>query len=311
MSTAATDITVVITTRDRSADLRRAIASCLRQTVPTDVLVMDDGSTDGSADMVRKDFPFVRVERSETSLGLVTQRNRALPHIHTPLFLSLDDDAYFPSTTTLEQTLKDFDHPRIAVVDIPMLNFLPELNEPRPTVAMDVRESPLRMILNEFHGGVNAMRRDVFQAVGGFHDEVVRQGEERDLSIRLLDWGYVVRAGRGEPIHHHPSPARDFSPIYFYGRRSDVLFNWWNVPMPHLPVLLAGMSLRAVVTGWRRGYLGASVKGLMSGYAACLRSRTPRRPVSRQTHRLSRLLRERGPLPLDEIESMLPPLAPC
>ena len=43
---------VVIATRNRKNELRRAIASVVRQTDPVEVIVIDDGSTDGTSEMV-------------------------------------------------------------------------------------------------------------------------------------------------------------------------------------------------------------------------------------------------------------------
>ena len=68
---------VVITTKNRCEELRAAISSALRQSAQPEVLVIDDGSTDGTADMVRAEFPAVRLERSAESVGYIVQRNRA------------------------------------------------------------------------------------------------------------------------------------------------------------------------------------------------------------------------------------------
>ncbi len=301
-------VTVLITTRNRKADLRTAIASCMAQTEPVEILVIDDGSTDGTSEMVRREFPAVRVERSEETLGLVLQRNRGARLVTTPLFIILDDDAHFESPNTVTQTVNDFDHPRIAVVDIPMLNFIPGEKEPLKSIPEEIRNSPQRYVKREFHGGVSAFRHDIFMKIGGLRDEVVRQGEERDLSLRLLNAGYVVRAGRADLMHHHPSPSRDFTPWYYYGRRSEVLMAWWNTPMPQFFVQVAGATVQGLISGLKRGYFIPSVKGLLAGYATCLAGQTKREAVSRQVFRLSRMLRGRGFVTLDEIEPLLPPV---
>src|SRR5688572_6292684 len=114
--------TILITTRNRKEDLRVAVASALRQTAPIEVLVIDDGSTDGTSELVRTEFPTVRLHREDESRGLIVQRNRGARMASAPIVISIDDDAEFPSQETVAETLQEFDHPRIGAVAIPYIN---------------------------------------------------------------------------------------------------------------------------------------------------------------------------------------------
>src|SRR4051812_19167164 len=114
--------TIVITTRNRKEELARAVASALTQTVACEVLVVDDGSTDGTADLVRREFPAVRVVRCDESAGYIVRRNQAASLARAPVVVSIDDDATFPSPRTVEQSLADFDHPRVGAVAVPFVN---------------------------------------------------------------------------------------------------------------------------------------------------------------------------------------------
>ena len=97
--------TIVIPTKNRQDDLRRAIVSCLNQTVPLEVLVIDDGSTDGTAEMVKREFPNIIFHREEVSKGATVERNRGVKMASGSIVFSIDDDADFPSRHTVEQTL--------------------------------------------------------------------------------------------------------------------------------------------------------------------------------------------------------------
>src|SRR5207247_2927276 len=99
-------------------ELRAAISSALRQSVQPEVLVTDDAWTDGTAQMVRAEFPAVRLERSADSVGYIVQRNRAARLASSAILFSLDDDAQFGSADTVEKTLGEFDHPRVGAVAI-------------------------------------------------------------------------------------------------------------------------------------------------------------------------------------------------
>src|SRR5438034_4863248 len=109
---------IVITTKNRQEELLLAICSAFSQSIPVEVLVMDDGSTDGTAEMIRTRFPSVRLERSERSIGYVVQRNRAARLAIADIIFSIDDDATFTSPNTVAQTLTEFGHPRVGAVAI-------------------------------------------------------------------------------------------------------------------------------------------------------------------------------------------------
>src|SRR3954453_10382370 len=107
--------TILIVTKNRKNDLRKAVASALMQTAPLEVLVIDDASTDGTSDMIRSEFPSVRLHRVEQSQGYIGHRNRgAEMAAAAPIVITIDDDAGFNSAHTVEQTLREFaDDPAI------------------------------------------------------------------------------------------------------------------------------------------------------------------------------------------------------
>jgi len=64
-----TATTVIIPHWNRKEDLRRCLASLEMQTCHHQVIVVDNASTDGSAEMAARDFPGVRLYRCGTNLG--------------------------------------------------------------------------------------------------------------------------------------------------------------------------------------------------------------------------------------------------
>lgn len=88
-------VSVYIPTRDRRVLLERALRSVFAQTYPHfEVLVVDDGSQDGTRDLLasltREDR--LRVFHFETPLGAQAARNFALAQSRYPLVTGLDDD---------------------------------------------------------------------------------------------------------------------------------------------------------------------------------------------------------------------------
>jgi glycosyltransferase involved in cell wall biosynthesis len=297
---------VVITTKNRKEELRNAIKSALAQTISLEVLVIDDGSTDGTAAMVRSEFPTVRLDRSEASVGYIVQRNRAARLADGDIIFSLDDDAVFASSHTVVQTLQEFSHPQVGAVAIPYL-------EPHksPMVHQQAPSYDGIFITDDFIGTAHALRKDVFLQLGGYRESLVHQGEEMDFCIRMLAAAYVVRLGRADAIHHLESPRRDFRRMDFYGRRNDILFAWHNVPWLHLPLHLLGTTLNGFVAAGRAGRHLKMLQGIASGYVGCFRRWNERQPVSAKVYRLQRTLKKNGPQLLSNMERRLAALEAC
>jgi glycosyltransferase involved in cell wall biosynthesis len=299
--------TVVITTKNRKDDLRNALASALTQDVPIEILVVDDGSTDGTADMVRAEFPAVRLHREEQSGGYIVRRNQAARMATAPLVVSIDDDAAFPSARTVGQTAAEFDNPRIGAVAIPFIDV-----KKGPDVRNRAPDRPGVWVADSYIGTAHALRRDVFLALGGYREKLFHQGEEGDYCARMLDAGYVTRLGTADPIHHFESPRRDFRRMDLYGRRNDVLFAWHNAPLLYLPAHLLATTVNGVRFGFRCGRPWRMMQGLAKGYGAIVPQFGERRPISRATYRILRRMRKSPqPLSLQDIEASLPPLRPA
>ena len=287
--------TVVIVTKDRREDVLHAIRSALEQQPPIEVLVLDDGSTDGTVDAIRAEFPNVRVERRGSSAGLVVRRNEAAELASAPIIVSLDDDAIFTSPRVVAATVAEFDDPRVAVVAMPYID-VPQGEH----VLQQAPDADGVFVTHRFRGTAHAVRCEAFLEVGGYRGMLFQQAEEPDLAVRLLDAGYFVRLGRADPVRHFASPKRDLERIWFYECRNDVLFAWHNVPMPDLLVQLAKTALHMLWLGRGVRRTGLFARGLLAGARAVVAERSARRPVRRETWRLySRL--GRRPVRIDEL----------
>ncbi|MGD0540754.1 MAG: glycosyltransferase [Tepidisphaeraceae bacterium] len=300
------DATVIITTKNRKDDLRKAVASALDQDARPGVLVIDDGSTDGAGEMIRAEFPTVQLVRAEESLGYIVQRNRGASLAQTAVIVSIDDDAAFSSPRVVSQTLAEFTDPRIAAVAIPYINIHQE-NVLRQS-APDERGI---FVTASFVGTAHALRRELFVRLGGYREFLFHQGEEEDYCIRMLAAGYVVRLGRADPIHHFESPRRDRKRMDLYGRRNNVLFAWCNVPLVNLPGRLLAATLNGLRQGIRQRNMLRMMRGLMMGYAAIFRYWGERSPVPVPAYRAFRRLGGRSSVQLSVAEHWLGPQPPA
>ena len=294
---------LTIPTRNRADILRKNILSALDQTVPVEIIVLDDGSTDHTAEMMRTEFPQVRYERFQGPNGPCFLRNRGAEMATAPILFPIDDDSVFSSNTCVERTLAEFNHPRIGAVAIPYIQ-VTEDNIVRTRAPDDEKI----YVCPSFLGASYAIRKDVFLEVGGYTAPLFYMGEERDLCIRMLDRGYVVRLGLSDPIHHHTSPIRDASRARRLERRNDLTHAFWNVPFPHVLYHLPGTILSGLIHGLRHHYFPLTVKAYLDAPIFCLQTPKKRSPVSSHTYRLARKMNRVRVLSLDEILPQLPPL---
>ncbi len=290
-------VSIVIPTRNRKEMLRRAIASCYALDLPVEVIVMIDGSTDGTADMVRQEFPAAVVQSSSEALGPCVQRNRGAALATGEFLVTLDDDCEFVSPATLSQTLPLFDRPSIAAVTLPFINVL-------QNAAIDsAAPGKEGVFLTAFYyGGMIAFRREIYLKLGGYREAFFMNVEEPDLAIRLMDSGYVIRLGTAGAIHHHESAVRDSPGIRRLAPRNHILFTWFNVPFPYLTGQLAWTNLLALRYALRTNFLLLTLKGICSGYGQLLANFSARKPVKRPVYRLWKRMRRRGALRLEEVD---------
>jgi GT2 family glycosyltransferase len=120
---------------------RRRLRACLRslralrQKVRLEVIVVDNGSTDGAPDMVAAEFPRVRLIRNETNVGFARANNQAAAQARGQFLFFLNNDTLLPPGT-LRQLLDYAEaHPEAGLIG-------PRLCEPGGRTQVSWRRRP-------------------------------------------------------------------------------------------------------------------------------------------------------------------------
>ena len=170
-------ITISISSYNQSEYLRDAIESALNQTVPCEVLVVDDGSTDNSLEIARE---YNVTVISQVNKGLSSARNTGLMNCDTEYILFLDaDDILMPNC--VEEILKvDADVIGLSFKEFGIRNTKIILM-PNPT-------------LEDFKTGnrigyCSAVKTSVLKEVGGYSPRMIWGFEDYHLWFNLLTRG--------------------------------------------------------------------------------------------------------------------------
>lgn len=176
------------------------------------VIIIDNGSTDGSVNVIARRTRHVRVVRLPANIGAVA-RNVGVVLARTPYVAFSDDDSWWaPGALGRAASILQA-HQRVAAVAGQIL-VGPE-NRPDPVCA-DMLDSPLperptvpgRLVVG-FVACATVVRKDAFVQAGGF-DTVVRfGGEEERLALDLLTNGWELVHAPQVVAHHDPDPCRD------------------------------------------------------------------------------------------------------
>jgi GT2 family glycosyltransferase len=224
---------VMITHERRRALLRTLDRMCPLPGRPT-VIVVDNASTDGTADAVARKFPDVVVLRAHRNLGAVG-RNVAVDHVQTPYVAFCDDDTWWePGALERAADLLDA-HPRLAVVTG---RIIAEPGHREDPIVAELRSSPVpcppwltRPALGSFLAGASMVRVTAFRAAGGFSPRLWLGGEEELLSADLLSLGWQLCFAEEAVVHHEPSRIRDRHLRRRHGIRNTLWFTWLRRPV--------------------------------------------------------------------------------
>ena len=188
-------VSVVVITHQRCDELLHALARLTELPERPHVVVVDNGSTDGTAACVRRDFPEVELVESRVNLGAVG-RNVGVARVTTPYVAFCDDDTWWePGALRAAADALDR-HPRLAVVTARIIVEPAGTEDP---IVAELRDSPVRgadwlpgPALGSFLAGASVVRRSAFDEVGGFHDRLWLGGEEELMAGDLTAAGWEL-----------------------------------------------------------------------------------------------------------------------
>lgn len=208
-------VSVIFPTRNRKAFLEEALRSLTELTYPKghyEVIVVDDGSTDGTADVVQT----IKTEKpgmirfcQQRQQGITVARNTGISYARGDVLVFTDDDCTF-SKDWLQRLLAHFDAADVGAVggpdqapaDSPFLARCVDYTVTSFLGTGGVRRKEGRSLAKYYPRGCNmAVPRAVIEKVGGF-DESLAAGEEIELGYRIRAAGYRLKYAAEACVWH-------------------------------------------------------------------------------------------------------------
>jgi GT2 family glycosyltransferase len=281
-------VTVVIITWNRKAELLRTLEHMTTLPDRAPVVVVDNGSTDHTADAVTARFGQVTLLRSERNLGALG-RNLAVRNLDTPYVAFCDDDTRWqPGALTRAASLLDA-HPGLASVTGRILVAPAMVEDP---ITPELRNSPVPgpawlpgPALLGVLAGASMFRLTAFREVGGFSPRLWLGGEEELLALDLAARGWWMCWAPDVVVEHAPSTCRDPRRRRQLGIRNTLWTAWLRRPLPSA-LRRTGTLLRSVPPDWASV---VAVAEALAGLAWVLRER---RVIPPEVERGLRLLED-------------------
>ncbi|NGP87944.1 glycosyltransferase family 2 protein [Fodinibius halophilus] len=216
-----------------------------------EIILADNASVDGSKAWVREHYPEVKIAEFDKNYGYCGGNNRAVPHADGDILLFLNNDVRV-EPDWLNALAECFEHnPKVAAAQPKMLSdqqpshfeyagaaggFIDQFGYPfcrgRVFDTVEKDEGQYNDDSNIFwaSGAALAIRKDIFNELGGFDEDFEFHMEEIDLCWRLWNNGYKVRYCANSTVYHlgGGSLAMGSPRKVYYNYRNNLRMLWKN-----------------------------------------------------------------------------------
>lgn len=271
-------VTIIIPTRNRKEVLFKTLQK-LQSLIDSEseIIVYDDNSDEDYSQEIKERFPEVNFQRSNIQMGPCELRNRMIKEANGEFIIGFDDDSYFIDRSDYKRALQIINSsPKVSLVGFRIIT--------KDGVQFPPFWKEVTYNSSDFISCGFIARKDSLLEVDGFDPLVLRQGEEKDLAIRILDEGQVVlQCNDIEAFHELSDYERDHQFIHGYAFRNELFFYLKYFPAILCPFFILKCIISHTIYCFRRLWFKAYFFGLSRFIVDFPRVFRKRRPVKFST----------------------------
>lgn len=230
-------LSIVIPSFNGEKLLLKNLPKVLKVFPDSEIIVVDDGSTNESINVIKKKFPHIEILRNEKNLGFASSANKGIKKAKSSIVFLLNNDCY-PKKDFLNIILPYFkDKDTLAV------SCLEELNKGKRGRGVGSFKKGLFVhqpgSLNKSNtlwvfGASTFYKKEIFKKLRGFDEEFNPFfWEDFDLSYRALKSGYKIYFEKKAIVdHQHSSTINQYyskNQIEKISFRNQLLTTWKNI----------------------------------------------------------------------------------
>ena len=256
------DLSIVILNYNTREHLRACIRALLAEgstslsggSIQAEVLVVDNASSDGSADMIAAEFPWVELIRSPRNGGFAFGNNQALRRARGATILLLNPDTLMPAGGVGRLLERLQAHPEAGIVGPKLLrpngsmHLACRRSFPTPATAfyrfsglarlfpgsrrfgrynLTFVDPDLPIEVDSVCGACMLLRREVLERIGLLDERFFMYGEDLDWCLRAREAGWTVRYEPSVVVQHQHGAAsrkRALRTTFHFFRAMDLFY---------------------------------------------------------------------------------------
>ncbi|MBR4768761.1 MAG: glycosyltransferase family 2 protein [Lachnospiraceae bacterium] len=285
------EVSVIIPNYNGINYIEKCLESVLLSDMDTEIIVVDNGSMDGSAELVERKYPQVKLIRFSENRGFCAAVNEGIRACATPYVFLLNNDAAVMPDTVLKLYRMLSENQGVFSCQALMIKMSDEkivdsagdyycalgwaFSLGKDRLREDLERYTNRRRVFSACAGAAMYRRDILDKIGLFDENHFAYLEDVDIGYRARLYGYENYILKDAVVLHAGSGAtgsryNEFK--VYHSSRNSIYLIYKNMPsgqvLLNFPLLTAGFLIKTLYFA-KKGFGKTYLRGLTDGFRLC------------------------------------------